>query len=327
MNSSQIVVGSIIIFLSSQVFAVDKLKDLVKSDKPFFFGVGYYRPHLPFNVPKKYWDMYDRESIPLAEFDTPPEGAPAMAMNNMRELWGYTDFKHVKHPCETDANLNRDEAKLLRHGYFASVSYVDTQIGKLINCMEELGIFEDTIIVIWGDNGWKLGDYGSWGKMTNYEMDTRVPLIIKPPGPFNKTMLKKQVVESVDIYPTVCELAGLEIPDGQVGKSLRSIIADEDSNHEEIAYSQIFRYGIWHAPDGREKMGYTIRTRQWRYVLWFDRESRTPEAKELYDISTQKLERVNLSGQSEHSDIENELHEKLHNYIDFKWCTEVSSKI
>jgi arylsulfatase A-like enzyme len=303
--------------------AVEKLKQLATSDKPFFFGVGYYRPHLPFNVPKKYWDMYERENIDLAEFDTPPEGAPDMALNNMRELRGYTDFTHVKHP--KDAALNEDEARLLRHGYFASVTYVDTQIGKLTACLKELGLYDDTIIVLWGDNGWKLGDYGSWGKMTNYEQDTRVPLIIKPAGKnVDGEPLRKQIVESVDIFPTLCELAGIESPPNQAGTSLVPLILSSDREWPNIAYSQIFRYGIWHAPDGREKMGYTIRTDKWRYVLWFDKESRTPEAKELYDIQTQRLERVNLSGSPEFNEIENKLSKKLLKYIDYKWCDAAS---
>ena len=300
--------------------AVKKLIELSAADKPFFFGVGYYRPHLPFNVPKKYWDMYDRDSIDLAEFATPPEGAPPMALNNMRELRGYTDFLHAKHPC--DASLNEDEAKLLRHGYFASVTYVDAQIGKLIDCMKTLGIYENTSIVLWGDNGWKLGDYGSWGKMTNYEQDTRVPLIIKPAGiKVDGAPLRKQIVESVDIYPTLCDLSDLPIPENQAGKSLLPIIKQVDCEWKDEAFSQIFRYGIWHAPDGREKMGYTIRTDEWRYVLWFDRESTIPEAKELYYIKHKGLERVNLAGRSDFSKIENELNSKVLNYIDFKWCT------
>lgn len=305
--------------------AVEKLKNLAVADKPFFFGLGYYRPHLPFNVPKKYWDMYERESIDLAEFATPPEGAPAMALNNMRELRGYTGFTHVKHP--TEASLNENEAKLLRHGYFASVTYVDTQIGKLIACLKDLGIYDNTNIVIWGDNGWKLGDYGSWGKMTNYEQDTRVPLIIKPAGiEVDGESLRNQVVESIDIFPTVCELADLKIPDSQAGKSLVPIIKKEHCEWENIAYSQIFRYGIWHAPDGREKMGYTVRTDTWRFVLWFDRESYTPEAKELYYIKHKGLERANLAGRPDFADIEKVLTGKLMDYIDFKWCKAKKSK-
>lgn len=300
--------------------AIKKLVELSSIEKPFFFGVGYYRPHLPFNVPKQYWDMYNREDIKLAEFGTPPVGAPPMALNNMRELRGYTDFTHVKHP--TEASLNEEEAKLLRHGYYASVTYVDTQIGKLINCLKNLGIYENTSIVLWGDNGWKLGDYGSWGKMTNYEQDTRVPLIIKPAGfRVDGGSIRTQIVESVDIYPTLCELSGLQVPEQQAGKSLVPVIKNTDCEWENIAYSQIFRYGIWHAPDGREKMGYTIRTNEYRFVLWFDKESHTPEAKELYYIKHKGLETVNLSGRPDFIDIEKNLSEKLMEYIDFKWCS------
>lgn len=299
--------------------ALQKLAELSSSDKPFFFGVGYYRPHLPFNVPKKYWDMYDRDNIKLAEFGTPPVGAPPMALNNMRELRGYTDFTHVKHPM--NGSLNDNEAKLLRHGYYASVTYIDTQIGRLSATLKNLGIYDDTIIVLWGDNGWKLGDYGSWGKMTNYEQDTRVPLIIKPAGvKVDGGALRTQIVESVDIFPTLCELAGLDTPEQQAGKSLVPIIKNENCEWENTAYSQIFRYGIWNAPDGREKMGYTIRTNEWRFVLWFDIESSIPEAKELYYIKHRGLEKINLAGRADFAEVAKELSGKLLEYIDFKWC-------
>lgn len=306
--------------------AIDKLSELAKKDQPFFFGLGYYRPHLPFNVPKKYWDLYDRETIELAEHDMPPLGAPPMAMNNMRELRGYTDFNDVKHP--TEGQLNADDSRLLRHGYFASVTYIDTQIGKVLDHLETLGILDDTIIVLWGDNGWKLGDYGSWCKMTNYEMDTRVPLIIKPapgigpgmdPAVAAETSLesnpdnrqREQIVESVDIYPTLCDLAGLPQPDGLSGQSFASLVDDADPANQAgkpHAFSQFLRYGIWNDnPDDKQAMGYTVRTQDWRYVEWFHSDSDTCIATELYDITSQGLEQENLSGQAEHAQFEKKL--------------------
>ncbi|MFT5905372.1 MAG: iduronate 2-sulfatase [Cryomorphaceae bacterium] len=232
--------------------AIDKLSELSKGDKPFFFGLGYYRPHLPFNVPKKYWDMYDRETITLAEYDMPPLGAPPMAMNNMRELRGYADFKEVDHPNESQ--LTDEDARLLRHGYFASVSYVDTQIGRVLDQLENLGIMDETIIVLWGDNGWKLGDYGSWCKMTNYEMDTRVPLIIKPAKSMTGDSVRSQIVEQVDIYPTLCDLAGIPYPDGLAGENLANHIINKDIEGKTHAFSQFLRYGIWGASNGKETM-------------------------------------------------------------------------
>lgn len=297
--------------------AIEKLGELANKDKPFFFGLGYYRPHLPFNVPKKYWDLYSREAIELAEYDMPPLGAPPLAMNNMRELAGYSDFIDAKHPEE--GQLAPEDAKLLRHGYFASVSYIDAQIGKVLDRLEELGELDNTIIVLWGDNGWKLGDYGSWGKMTNYEMDTRVPLIIKPaPGtPDGSTpgdSKRDQIVESVDIYPTLCDLAGLPTPDGLAGESAAKHFDNAANAGKDYAFSQFLRYGIWKPEDAKEAMGYTVRSRDWRYVEWFNSDSDICIDKELYDITSQGLEQKNLAGQEAYKAIERELAEQLTAY-------------
>ncbi|MFK7850268.1 MAG: sulfatase [Akkermansiaceae bacterium] len=292
--------------------AIDKLSELVGKDQPFFFGLGYYRPHLPFNVPKKYWDMYDRETIELAEYDMPPLGAPPMALNNMRELRGYTDFNDCEHP--NDSQLNKQDARLLRHGYFASVTYIDRQIGKVLDHLEHLGILDETIIVLWGDNGWKLGDYGSWCKMTNYEMDTRVPLIIKPADNFEGAGGRDQIVESLDIYPTLCDLAGLPQPDGLAGESFIGHFDDSLQPGKSHAFSQFLRYGIWGAPNGKETMGYTVRTEHWRYVEWFHSDCDQVIAKELYNITEQGLEQNNLSGQQQYAGIEGELAQHLAEY-------------
>ena len=292
--------------------AIGKLTELSRKDQPFFFGLGYYRPHLPFNVPKRYWDMYDREAIELAEYDMPPLGAPPMALNNLRELRGYADFKDVAHPNES--RLNAEDSRLLRHGYFASVTYIDAQIGKVLDHLEHLGILEETIIVLWGDNGWKLGDYGSWCKMTNYEMDTRVPLIIKPAQPVSGDGKRRQIVESVDIYPTLCDLAGLSLPDGLAGESLAKHFEHDGEEGKPHAFSQFLRHGIWGAPDGIETMGYTIRTKDWRYVEWFHSDKAEVIAKELYDITTQGLEQMNLSGNPEYGEIEASLARLLTEY-------------
>ena len=292
--------------------AIQKLTELSQKDQPFFFGLGYYRPHLPFNVPKKYWDMYDRETIELAEYDMPPLGAPPMAMNTMHELRGYADFKDAKDPNE--GQLNAEDSRLLRHGYFASVTYIDTQIGKVLDHLKHLGILDDTIIVLWGDNGWKLGDYGSWCKMTNYEMDTRVPLIIKPAQPVADDGKRPQIVESVDIYPTLCDLAGLPHPDGLVGESLAPHFQSADARGKPHAFSQFLRYGAWNSPQAKEAMGYTIRTADWRYVEWFHSDSPEVIARELYDITSQGLEQLNLSGTPEHQETEAHLARLLTEY-------------
>lgn len=292
--------------------AIDKLNELSKKDKPFLFGLGYYRPHLPFNVPKRYWDLYDREVIELAEYDMPPLGAPPVAMNTMKELRGYYDFADSPPPGE--GQLHPDQAKLLRHGYFASVSYIDAQIGKVLDHLQQLDELDNTIIVLWGDNGWKLGDYGSWGKMTNYEMDTRVPLIIKPASSRLGESHRDHIVESVDIYPTLCDLAGLPTPDGLAGQSFALQMDRPDAPGKPYAFSQFLRYGFWLNADNKEAMGYTVRSNDWRYVEWFYSDSEACIAKELYDIKHQGLEQKNLVGQADHAGIEAELAEALKAY-------------
>jgi len=296
--------------------AIDKLSELSGKDEPFFFGLGYYRPHLPFNVPKKYWDLYRREAIELAEYDMPPLGAPPVALNSMKELRGYNDFTDCLPPLE--GQLHPDHAKLLRHGYFASVSYIDAQIGKVLDHLEHLNILDNTIIVLWGDNGWKLGDYGSWGKMTNYEMDPRVPLIIKPAGSFHAVndgdSARQQIVESVDIYPTLCDLAGLPKPEGLAGQSFSGHMDAPEQAGKPYAFSQFLRYGFWLAEGEEEVMGYTVRAKDWRYVEWFKSDRDQCIAKELYDITSQGLEQKNLAGQAAHAEIEQQLAAELKTY-------------
>ncbi len=184
--------------------AVAKLAELKERAEPFFFAVGYYRPHLPFNAPKKYWDLYDRNEIPLADNGYLPKDAPSMASNSMRELRGYSDFKGGPRPDQ--GALTEAEQRLLRHGYYASVSYIDAQVGRLLDALDSLGLAENTIIVLWGDHGWKLGEHSSWCKMTNYDIDTRVPLIVSAPGAKENGNQCHRLVEFVDVYPTLCEL-------------------------------------------------------------------------------------------------------------------------
>ena len=281
--------------------ALKKIDSLASGERPFFFAIGYYRPHLPFNAPKKYWDLYDRDAIQLAENDYLPENAPIMAINNLRELRGYTDFKQVRHPSE--GTLSETEARLLKHGYLASVSYVDAQIGRLIAQLERSGILENTIIVLWGDHGWKLGEHNSWCKMTNFEIDTRVPLIISAPGIKHRNIRCGGLVEFVDVYPTLCDLSGLDIPDSLEGISLVPLMNNPGLPWKKAVFSQFLREGIWIAPDGIPYMGYSIRTDRYRYVRWINQETGTLAAEELYDHSIDPDENYNIAGQAENGEL------------------------
>lgn len=289
--------------------ALEKIEELSRKEKPFFFAIGFYRPHLPFNVPKKYWDMYERGNIPLAKNDYVPKDAPIMAINNLRELRGYTDFKTIPHPV--DGQLNEDQTRALKHGYLASVSYIDAQIGRLINKLKELEIDDNTIIVLWGDHGWKLGEHGSWCKMTNYDIDTKAPLIYSTPQLKGKSIKSNRLVEFVDIYPTLCELAGIQIPETLEGISAFPLFENPDRPWKKAAFSQFLREGIWIAPDGIEYMGYSIRTEQYRYTEWVNWESKELAAIELYDHTMDPNENINIADIEENKSIIKELAEKL----------------
>jgi arylsulfatase A-like enzyme len=281
--------------------ALEKLEEYSKKDQPFFFAIGYYRPHLPFNAPKKYWDMYDPEAIPMAENDFIPEGAPPMAINNFRELRGYADFKDQPSPLVK--KLTVEQAKHLKHGYMASVSYVDAQVGRLLDKLDELGLSDNTIIVLWGDHGWKLGEHGSWCKMTNYTIDTRVPLIFSTPDLRNKPVICDELVEFVDVYPTLCDLAGIAVPENLEGISSVPLFSEPWKPWKKAVFSQFLRSRIWLAPDGIPYHGYSIRTREYLYVEWINVNTGELAATELYDLKKDPQENKNLVTDPAYDDV------------------------
>jgi len=248
--------------------AISKLQELATLKKPFFLSVGYYRPHLPFNAPKKYWDLYDRESIPLAGNQFSPEGSPEYANHGYQELKSYIDCHDL--PLPNEKPWNEECQKELKHGYYASVSYVDAQIGRLLGELERLGLSENTIVVLWGDHGWKLGEHNGWCKMTNYEIDTHVPMIVSGAGVKAKGKQSNALTEFVDIYPTLCEMAGFPVPGYLQGTSFVPLLENPDIEWKTAAFSQ-FLLGRFGPPETRlhERMGYSIRTDRFRYVEWY----------------------------------------------------------
>jgi iduronate 2-sulfatase len=268
--------------------AIAKLASL---PQPFFLGLGFYRPHLPFNSPKRYWDLYNRNNIPLSPHPRLSANAPLMAGNNNRELRGYRDFQAAPRP--TQGSLTEAQSRLLRHGYLASVSYIDAQIGRLLAALKQHQLHHNTIIVLWGDHGWKLGDHNSWGKMTNYEIDTRIPLLIRAPG--LRPAVVPGLVESVDIFPTLCDLASLPKPAQQEGASLLPLMRDPRRPGKPVIFTQYLRSGIWTAPDGIEYMGRALRTETHRYVEWRKWPSNELAGQELYDLLHDPHETTSLS--------------------------------
>lgn len=192
------------------------LRKLKNQKEPFFLALGFMKPHLPFNAPTKYWDMYDVKDISLPKSYVQPESTPKLAFHGFGELRNYADVPQ-KGP------VNDELAKTLIHGYYACVSYVDAQIGRVLSELENLGLAENTIVILWGDHGWNLGDHMLWCKHCTFETALRTPLILKVPG---KTKGKQNdaIVEYIDIYPTLCELAGIDAPAHLEGESMVSFI-------------------------------------------------------------------------------------------------------
>jgi len=282
--------------------SIRKLKTL-KKKQPFFLGVGFYRPHLPFVAPKKYWDLYNPEKIPLAENDFLPEGAPHFAMNEMLELACYEGMAGIPKPAA--GKLPDSLARTLKHGYYACVSFVDAQVGRLLKELDRLGLRENTIIVLFGDHGWKLGEHRSWGKKTNYEIDTRSPLIISEPNPSAQGQVSDALVELVDIYPSLCELAGLQPPIRLEGTSVVPLLDDPGKPWKTAVFSQ-FQRGFM----GRI-MGRSIRTDRYRYVEWSQRFGAKLIDQELYDLQTDPDENVNIANRPENKKLVSQLSSQL----------------
>jgi iduronate 2-sulfatase len=265
--------------------------------QPFFFAIGYYRPHLPFNAPRKYWDLYDPDSIALAPNPDMPKDAPRAAGSNLAELRGYADFATAPDPWE--GRLSEAEARRLKHGYYASVSYVDALVGRLLDRLDQVGLASNTIVVLWGDHGYKLGEMNGWGKMSNYLIDTHSPLIIRAPGAAPAGLRLEQLVELVDLYPTLSELAGLPVPDWLQGTSAVPLVHRPDRPWKRAVFSQFLRRGRWLGADGIETMGYGMRTERFHYVAWMDWATRRITARELYDLEGDSAETVNLAPRPE----------------------------
>jgi len=271
--------------------AVQALDELKPSGAPFFLAVGFRKPHLPFCAPTKYWDLYDRAAIPSPVTTAPPEGAPELAVRSWRELEGYTDIPD-------DGKLPAEKVRELRHGYYACVSYIDAQIGRLLDKLDRHGLANNTVIVFWGDHGFHLGEQGLWTKANNYELSTRAPLILAVPGQGRPGAKTDALVEFIDVYPTLVEICGLPLPCGLEGTSLLPWILDPTRTGKPAAFSQYprMRQGHRHRGPG-EIMGYAVRTDRHRYVEWIDWSNRDVLARELYDLSADPHETRNVAGQ------------------------------
>lgn len=310
--------------------AIATLKQLTRQKgKPFFLAMGYKQPHLNWTAPKKYWDLYDREKIPMATETDAPKGGAAMGLHASFEL--RTRAGIPKH-----GPLGPELSRTLKHAYLASVSYIDAQIGKVIAALEAAGVRDNTIIIVWGDHGWHVGDMGVWGKATNYEIATRVPLMIWIPDMTLRGKKTKALVELVDMYPTLCELAGVPKPKHLEGHSFVPLIEKPDREWKKAAFSQYPNPALrewaanplsqgmretWFGPlikDVEQRiidqqgnkwdrelfekhlMGYTMRTDRYRLVVWSDIRNREadPVFVELFDHDTDPHETRNIASEN-----------------------------
>jgi len=271
--------------------AIADLWRLNEGDKPFFLSVGYLKPHLPFNAPKRFWDFYKRESIDLADNPFRPKGAPDAALHNWGELRQYFGIPK-KGP------LSDDMARTLVHGYYACVSYTDFQIGRLLKELDRLGMRDNTIIILWGDHGWNLREHGLWCKHCNFETSLQSPLIISTP--WHKEGQKTDALcEFVDIYPTICELSGLSIPDHLEGKSMVPLLENPRRQWKKAVFS-------------RYKDGDSIKTDRYRYTEWSNSEGKI-YARMLYDHKKDPFENVNISELPENQELVDKLSKMLSN--------------
>jgi len=262
--------------------ALEILREI--KDRPFFFAVGFYKPHIPYVAPKKYWDLYDPGEIRLPTNQFPPKDAPAWALQGLVELRRY-DLIPKEDP------LPEDIKRKLIHGYLACISYVDAQVGRLLAELDRLGLRDKTVVVVWGDNGYQLGEHAMWSsKHTNYETSALVPLIIRLPGQKTAGRKTDALVEFVDLYPGLAEICGLPVPDGLEGTSLRPLLDAPDRPWKKAAFSQYPRGGY---------DGHAIRTDRWRLVEW--RKGNAAPVYELYDCKNDPQENVNLANQPEHA--------------------------
>lgn len=223
-----------------------------KPGEPFFLAVGFLKPHLPLVAPKKYWDLYPRAALEPPKRQTPPEGAPEFAPTTWGELRQYSDIPEV-------GPLSTDQQRQLIHGYHAATSFMDAQLGRVLDALDRSPFARNTIIVLWGDHGWHLGDHGMWCKHTNYEHAARIPLVVVAPG-VGKTGVKTgALVETVDIYPTLCELAGLPAPRALDGASFVPALKTPATTTKEA---------VFHVYPRRELLGRAVRTARYRLVEW-----------------------------------------------------------
>jgi len=274
----------------SASLAINELRALAKKPEPFFLALGIFKPHAPYKVPKRYWDMYRREEIPAIETPARPRNAPGIAFHANHEILGEPNVHRT---------LDEESKREIRHGYYAAMSFADAQFGRVLNALDELKIRDNTIVVIIGDNGFQIGEHDCWGKMTLFGWDARVPLIISAPGIAKGGVKTNSISELIDIFPTLTDLSGLPSPPKLDGTSLVPVLKDASASVKTAALTQHPRPALYWGGGAQalpQVMGYGMFTDRWSYHEWRDFKTGHVVGQELYDEQTDPLETVNLAG-------------------------------
>lgn len=284
--------------------------DKQDGDSPFFLAVGFKKPHLPFVAPKKYWDLYSREDIPLAKYRKRAADTPDYVYHKSSELTHYTDIPSIYSYNDVDNTVLPDwKQRELIHGYYACISYTDALIGSVLDALDKKGLRDNTIVVLWGDHGWHLGDHGLWNKHTNFEQATHVPMMISVPDA--PVQVIDSPVQLMDIYPTLLDLCQVDACQKLDGHIISPILAGKTSSKKvPYAVSQYHRVG---------KMGYSFRTAQYRYTVWTSWKNKQHDWDtifdvELYDYKQDPLEKKNRANQKEYKKVRKMMHQYWLNY-------------
>lgn len=269
-------------------------------DKPFFLAVGFHKPHMPWIAPKKYYDLYTDADIKLAEYQELPVGAPAFASNEAGEFRSYKGI-----PKEGPIPDTKQREAI--HSYYACISYTDAQIGKILHELDRLGLRKNTVVILWGDHGYQLGEHGTWNKRTNWEIAARVPLIISVPGQPHPGEQTNALVELVDMYPTLAQLSGLTPPANLEGRSFVPLVRKPDLPWKDAAFTTYHKP----LPEMGTGFGRAIRTDRYRLVEWSGSKS-DKRVYELYDEQTDPLEMKNIADRPENAELVKKLSAQLH---------------
>lgn len=284
--------------------AIETMQELAKSDNPFFLAIGFQKPHLPFSAPAKFWDLYKRENIKLADNPFPPIGAPVEAIfkiSKRTDIFNSTEIRNFSGIPQTGA-MDDSTATTLIHGYYACVSFIDKLLGDVLSELKRLDLDKNTAIILIGDHGWHLGEHLQWGKHSLYDRVLNSPLIIKVPG-MAANIKTNTITEYVDLYPTVCELTGLEHPKHLQGKSLVPVLEDPTKLHKEQAFS-------------RFEKGESVITERFVYTEYVNNKDGSVISKMFTDLEKDPKQNENVYWKYESTEILRDMKSKLSKYQD-----------